>query len=82
VSDGRRPQINRGQASWDVVATTERSGTGSVSRSLNEEGSKEKAGDVSGHLGFTFTMDVMPGTQVHFEGAPWPVQAEKKMSSA
>jgi hypothetical protein len=65
-----------------VVATTERSGTGSVHRSLNEEGSKEKAGDMSGHLGFTFTMDVMPGTQVHFGGAPWPVQAENKMSSA
>jgi hypothetical protein len=27
-------------------------------------------------------MDVMPGTQVHFTGAPWPVQAENKMSSA
>ena len=65
-----------------MVATTERSGTGSVHRSLNEEGSKERAEDMSEHLGFTFTMDVMPGTQVHFAGAPWSVQAENRMSSA
>ncbi len=38
--------------------------------------------DMRGHLDFAFTMEVMPGTQVHFGGAPWPVQAENRMSSA
>jgi hypothetical protein len=68
--------------SLDAVATTKRSGAGSVNRSLHERERREKGSDMSGNLGFTFTMDVMPGTQVHFTGAPWPVQAENKMSSA
>jgi hypothetical protein len=67
-----------------VVATTKRSG--SADRSRNEGGRKEQeteqTEETSGHLGFTFTMDVMPGTQVHFGGAPWPVQAEDKIGSA
>jgi hypothetical protein len=68
-----------------VVATGRGSGA-ATHRSRNEGGRKEQeteeTGNTSGHLGFTFTMDVMPGTQVHFGGAPWPVQAENKISSA
>jgi hypothetical protein len=42
VSDGRRPQVDRGLTSLDAVATTKRSGAGSVNRSLHEGGEKRE----------------------------------------
>jgi hypothetical protein len=82
LSDGRRPHVDRGHHSQDAVATPMRSGSGSADRAPQRDEGTRGESRMRGRQGFTFSIDVMPGAQVHFAGALWPAaEAEDKLSS-